>query len=152
MSQCIAMCVAVCCSVLQRVAACSSRILSLFSVLCKIALMIRYCISYHILCVIYCNALQHTATLCNTMQHAATHYNTLRHTATHCSTLQLTATHCIRVVRYKRVIVQQRSPQHTTTHSHTHCNTLHRLLQHTTTHGSTHCNTQHGHCIFHSYT
>ena len=66
---------------------------------------------------LYCNTLQHSATLCNklhhthatfdrvmpyiymwyhsfVMQHTATHCNTLQHTATHCNTLQHTATLC----------------------------------------------------------
>ena len=70
---------AVCCSVLQRVAAGYS---------------VLHCIA------VWCEtlALQHTAAHCNTLQHTATHCNTLQHaahTATHCNTLQHTATHFV---------------------------------------------------------
>ena len=64
--------------------------------------------------VVFCGALQHTATRCNTLQHTATYCNTLQHIhqqwlhavafsrlmypekkeCTHCNTLQHTATHC----------------------------------------------------------
>ena len=50
------------------------------------------------ICVILCNALQHTAT----------HSNALQHTAAHCSALQRTATHCN--------ALQRNALQRTTTH------------------------------------
>jgi len=100
--------------------------------------MIRYCISYHMLCVIYCNALQHTATLCNTMQHAATHYNTLRHTTTHCNTLQHTATHCNTLQHTAWVLYVI----HETSYSKGHCSTLQHTATLTATHFTGYCNTR----------
>jgi len=87
-------CSVVCCSVLQRVAACCSVLLLPATPTLTGATR--------------CNALPHPATYCNTLHYTATHSTTLQHTATHCSTQQRTATHCNEL-------------QHTATHTATCC-------------------------------
>jgi len=106
-------CVAVCCSVLQCVAAvrCSvlqcvapdtSHVLQCVAVCCSVLQCGVVCCSVlHLipritLCVAHysiCNTLQHVRLIiCNTLQHTTPHCNTLQHTASHCNTLHRTAT------------------------------------------------------------
>ena len=93
-------CVAVCCSLLQCVAASVD-----VSVATRDVYTATHCNTLHH-AASHCNTLQHSATLCNTLQYTAKHRNTPQHTATPCNTLQHTATHRI-------------TPQHTTTHRNT---------------------------------
>ena len=107
-------CSVVCCSVLQRVAACCSVLLLPATPTLTGATR--------------CNALPHPATYCNTLHYTATHSTTLQHTATHCSTQQRTATHCNAL---QRTATHCNALQRTATHC--------IELQHTATHTATCC-------------
>jgi len=79
------------------------------------------------------STLLYTSTQFSTLQHAATHFNTLQHTATHCNTLQHTATHCITIFWISGAGAHPRCSQAELQQTATHCNTLQ--------HAATHCNT-----------
>ena len=85
-------CVAVCCSVLQCVAACHVSHTHWHDV----TVGHIYCNTSVSYVTAHSNTLQHTAPHCNlntiTLYHTATHCNTQQHTATHCNKLQHTAT------------------------------------------------------------
>jgi len=145
---CVLQCVAVCCSVLQCVAADFRECLVIWifenaiSKILFIIIVFRVCCSVlqcvaadfqECLVIVFweCTAAHcNITTRCNTLQHTATHCNTLQHTATHCTTLQHTATHCnIRQHTGNTIINKEPLRIYTATH----CNTLQRT--------ATHCNT-----------
>jgi len=125
---------AVCCSVLQCVAACCIEQLDdNFKPFYSAAIP------------------QHTATHCSTLKHAATHCNTLQHTPTHSNTLQRTSswmTISTTVLFRPLSVTHQPLHMYVETHTQTQCHTH----THTHTHIPRTCACKHTHtCTSHSH-
>jgi len=164
-------CVAVCCSVLQCVAACHvypyevcCSVLQCVAVCCSVSYISEYMTTYAIVGLNLFDMKHSSSACCNTLQHAATHCPTLQHTATHCNTPQPTGEtrHNHRPSSSAHCNMLQHAATHCPTLQHTsadrrnvtqsssgsifptvrHSSSAHcNMLQHAATHTATHCNT-----------